>query len=484
MDVEQFLDQPTLGFFIDGEFVIPPNRQELTLISPVTNQPWKSLSSANTSDAEQAIASAEKAYPLWKNTPPPTRGKYLQRIGNLIEEYAMDFTKIMATEMGKPITQGKGEVSYASGYFYWYAGEAERIYGVTVPSQFEGKKLMILYEPVGVCATITPWNFPLAIPARKIAAALAAGCTVINKPSPETPVTMLLFAHICKMAELPPGVVNVIPGPEKEIGETLLHSSSVRKLSFTGSTKVGKYLYRQSAETLKKLTLELGGHAPLIVFDDADIDKAVSGTILSKFRNNGQTCVCPNRIFVQEGIYVAFVEKLIDEIKKLRLGDPFDPKSELSAVLHPASIEKVNRHIQDAIDKGAKAELMGKEPYEPVVLSHVTPEMVIFNEETFGPVVPLIRFKGDEEGIAMANASEFGLSSYVFTENLKRANRVIDALEYGIIGLNDGLPSTYQASFGGVKSSGFGREGGPTGIKEYLVEKFVSVSTHFSKDLE
>lgn len=475
MDMEQFLDQPTLGFFVDGQFVSPAGHPECELLSPTTNQPWKAIIPANAHNTEQAIEAAKKAYESWKMTPAPLRGDFLRKIGDLMLQYEDDFAQLMAKEMGKPITQGKGEVAYAAKYFHWYAGEAERIYGMTIPSQFKGKKLMIIHEPVGVCAAITPWNFPLAIPARKLAPALAAGCPVINKPSPETPVIMLLFAHICQMAELPPGTVNIIPGPEQEIGETLLNSPTVRKLSFTGSTSVGRYLYHHSAKTLKKLTLELGGHAPALIFDDADLDKAIEGTIQAKFRNNGQTCTSPNRILVQESIHETFVKKLIDAIGTLRLGDPLDPKSDLSTVLHPSSIEKVNRHVQDALDKGAKVELMGKTPHEPTVLSHITPDMVIFYEETFGPVVPISTFDTDEEGIAMANHSEFGLASYVFTESYHRINRVIEALEYGIVSINDGQPSTYQASFGGIKSSGFGREGGPKGIEEYLVEKFISI---------
>ena len=474
MDVEQFLDQPILGSFINGTFQVSGKRKE-ELVSPVTGKPWKTLLPASSEEAQQAIKAAESALPLWKKTPALVRANYLRNIGDLVTEYGDEFARLMAMEMGKPITQGKGEVTYAAGYFYWYAGEAERVYGLTIPSQFKEKRLMILYEPMGVCAAITPWNFPLAIPVRKIAAALAAGCTVVNKPSPESPITMLLFAHICHMAALPPGVINIIPGPEKEIGEALLDSPVVRKLSFTGSTEVGRYLYARSANTVKKLTMELGGHAPALVFDDADLNKAVMGIIHAKFRNNGQTCICPNRILVQKGIHDAFIKKFVEEVKKLKLGDPLDLESELSAILHPASVKKVTGHIQEALAKGAKAELRGKRPCDPAVLSGITSNMVLFHEETFGPVAPIVKFTSDEEGVALANKCEYGLASYIFTENLSRANRVIDALEYGIIGLNDGLPSSYQASFGGTKNSGFGREGGPTGIYEYLQEKFVSI---------
>jgi succinate-semialdehyde dehydrogenase/glutarate-semialdehyde dehydrogenase len=475
MDVEQFLDQPRLGFYIDGSFCSDPDRPEKQLISPLSNTAWKSLLPATYEDALNAILAAQKSFDSWKRTSSSIRAKYLRKLGDLINEHADQFAKLMATEMGKPITQGKSEAAYSAGYFYWFAGEAERIYGLTIPSQFNNKKLLISYEPVGVCAAITPWNFPLAMAARKIAAALAAGCTIINKPSTESPATMLLFAQLCQMAELPPGVVNIIPGSEEEIGKALLESNIVRKISFTGSTAVGKLLYKKSAATLKKLTLELGGHAPLIVCDDADIKEAAEQTILGKFRNNGQTCVCPNRIYVQETIYEAFAATLIEEISKLKLGDPFDENTDLTTILHPASSEKVIKQIEDALQKGAIAEhIGGRESYHPCILFDVTEDMLIYREETFGPLAALIKFKTDEEAVALANDSEFGLSSYVFTKNLDRAAKIVDALEYGIVGLNDGMPSTYQASFGGVKHSGFGREGGPTALREYLVEKFVS----------
>ncbi len=474
MDVEQFLDQPTLGFFLNGAFFHEEHHKTEPLFSPCTNAHWKTLIQATSKDAENAIHAAHTAFSQWKNTPAPKRAHYLRKIGDYLLEYQETFAKIFAMEMGKPISQGKAEVVYSAGYFHWFCGEAERIYGQTIPSQFSDKELLIQYEPVGVCALITPWNFPLAMAARKIAAALAAGCTVINKPSAESPVSMLLFAQICQMAELPAGVVNILPGPEVEIGSTLMNSPLVRKVSFTGSTEVGKLLYRQSAETLKKLTLELGGNAPLIVFDDANFENAVKGAVASKFRNNGQTCVCPNRIFVQESIYSKFLTAFVETVKQLKLGDPLDPQSEMSTILHSSVQEKVVQQIEDAIEKGAFPSLQGTTLYEPCVLSNVTQEMRVYQEETFGPIAPLISFKTEDEAITMANNTPYGLASYLFTENLSRAKRVADQLEFGIIGINDPIPSTYQASFGGIHQSGFGREGGPTGIKEYLVEKYIS----------
>ena len=474
MDVTQFLDQPVIGYFVGGRFSSLDHAPAIDLISPYTVKKWKSYIPANEQDTHKAIEAAKEALPSWKATPSPERARILRKIGDLLLANSDTFADLMAHEMGKPITQGKGEVSYTAGYFHWFAGEAERIYGMTIPSQFPNKELMIQYEPVGVCAAITPWNFPIAMAGRKIAAALAAGCTMINKPSSESPISMLLLAHLCQRAQLPDGVLNIIPGPEETIGKVLLASPVVRKISFTGSTEVGKYLYRESADTLKKLTMELGGHAPLLVFEDADIDAAVAGTIASKFRNNGQTCVCPNRIFVQKKIYREYLDKLKQEAAKLKVGDPLDPGSDLSPILHPSADAKVVKQVADAQEKGAKTLLQGERPCDPCILADVTSDMLIYREETFGPVAAVIPFETEEEGIAMANDTPFGLASYFFSRDLSRCKRVASALQYGIVGVNDPIPSTYQASFGGVKYSGFGREGGPTAIKEYLTEKYIS----------
>jgi succinate-semialdehyde dehydrogenase / glutarate-semialdehyde dehydrogenase len=474
MDVIQFLDQPTIGFFANGQFSSTNRSEACELVSACNHSTWKRWIPADARDTELAIDSAQTAFKVWKRTPSPERARYLRKIGDLILEYKQVFAEVMAHEMGKPVSQGLGEASYAAGYFHWFAGEAERIYGMTIPSQFPNKELKILYEPIGVAAAITPWNFPLAMAARKIAAALAAGCTILNKPSSESPITMLLFAQLCQMAHLPPGVVSIIPGASDEIGNALLQSPIVRKISFTGSTEVGMHLYRKSAGTLKKLTMELGGHAPLIVFKDADVEKAVEGAIAGKFRNNGQTCVCPNRMFIERAIYPQFIEKMVQGTSKLIVGDPLDPDSDLSPILHPSAEKKTARHIKDAIQKGANAELKGSHPYNPCVLSGVNETMDIYREETFGPVAALIPFDTEKEAITRANDTPFGLAAYLYTENLSRASRVANALEYGIIGINDPIPSTYQASFGGIKYSGFGREGGPSGIREYLAEKYLS----------
>lgn len=461
---------------IGGVDVRAKGRGLVEYISPLTGLAWKKYYLSGEQEAEYAISIAQETYTQWSQVPPPERARYLRKVADILKEHRDLFAEVMAMEMGKPLREGRGEVDYTAAYFSWFAGEAERIYGLSIPSQFPNKNLKIIYEPVGVCAVITPWNFPIAMAARKIAPALAAGCTVVAKPSSETPLSMLLLAHACHQAGIPPGAINVVIGPEKEIGHAFLSSSVIRKLSFTGSTAVGKYLYRESAETLKKLSLELGGHAPLLVFDDADIDKAVAGTLVAKFRNTGQTCVCANRILVQEKIYDAYMERFLVEVKKLKVGNPRDEDTNISVVLHPDSQKKVKEHVKDALDKGAKGLLLSDDTYRPQVISGVTPAMKIFREETFGPVAAVTKFASFEEGISLANASEYGLASYVFTETMKTANAAVSKLEYGIIGVNDGLPSTAQASFGGVKNSGIGREGGPTGLREYLVEKYVSIA--------
>jgi succinate-semialdehyde dehydrogenase/glutarate-semialdehyde dehydrogenase len=476
VNLEAFLDGDKHGSFVNGETLLKVGRLSYEYVSPYTQKVWKRVYPVGLAETEMAIGIAQGAYSLWRAVPSPVRARYLRRIAELMLENRELLARVMAMEMGKPVTEGVGEVEYAAGFFSWFAGEAERIYGLSIPSQYSNKSLKYVYEPVGVCGIITPWNFPLAMPARKIAPALAAGCSVVIKPSPETPFSLLLLAQICKMAELPKGVLNVLIGHESEVGEVLLSSPVIRKISFTGSTEVGKYLYRKSADTMKKLTLELGGHAPVLVFDDADLEVAVAETIKAKFRNTGQTCVSANRILVQRGIYERFMARFVDEVRKLKVGDPLDAGTQVSTILNPQSVEKISVQLQDAKDKGAKVVLEGGNPYDPCIISQVTPAMLIFRQETFGPVAPVVCFDTVEEGIALANASEFGLAAYVFTTSMKTANRVVGQLEYGIIGVNDGHPSTPQAPFGGVKMSGIGREGGPTGLYEYMTEKYVSIA--------
>lgn len=425
----------------------------------------------------KAIQLAEKTFLDWRSVPAPQRAKLLRQAGDLMLERKELLAKSMTKEMGKTMTEAGREVDYAAGYFSWFAGEAERIYGLTIPPSVPNKELLISYDPIGVCGLITPWNFPLAIPTRKVAAALAAGCTVVAKPASETVETFKLLAQLCLDAGIPAGAVNVVSGSEQEIGKTLLESPIIRKLSFTGSTEVGKYLYQQAGKTLKKLTLELGGLAPLIVFDDAPIDATVKDVINAKIRNNAQSCVAPNRLLVQESIYEAFVEKLTAEVAKLKVGDPFDSQTDLSIKLHPASVEKSLNQIQEALEKGARQTFRSTVLPSFAVLRDVTPAMLIFQEETFGPVFAVATFKQFDEAIKIANNTPFGLAAYLFTTNLERTFKAVRQLEYGIIGVNDPIPSAPQASFGGMKHSGFGREGGPNGIDEYLVEKYISLKT-------
>ncbi len=424
---------------------------------------------------EKAIDCAERSFEGWKQTPPQEKSRILRKIGDLIIGNRLELAKIMTAEMGKTRKDGLAEAAYSAGFFHWFAGEAERIYQRQLSSPDREKTLHFLKTPVGVSGLITPWNFPLAMPARKVAAALAAGCPLVLKPAMECPKSALFTAFACQEAGIPPGVVNVVLGDEKEIGKALLESPKIKKISFTGSTAVGKYLYEHSAPTLKKLSLELGGHAPVIIFDDADIDLAAAQTVIAKFRNNGQSCVAANRIFVHEAIYDVFAKKFVDAVKKLQVGDPHDPETDLTNVLHPSVLDKVPKQIEDALKNGAKALLKGKNPYDPAVLTDVDSQMLVCREETFGPVAPLIRFSSDDDAYRMANDTPYGLASYLFTQSLERAYRAMDTLQFGIIGINDGLPSSPSLSFGGIKNSGLGREGGPEGIDEYLVEKCVSL---------
>ncbi|MEX1013522.1 MAG: NAD-dependent succinate-semialdehyde dehydrogenase [Waddliaceae bacterium] len=470
MDLNQFFDQPVLASFINGKCQLTSDNPREPLISQVKKTAWREIIPATKNDVENAITSAACGWSVSAQM----RSLVLQKIAHMLLEHQSLFAKIMAHEMGKTILEGEGEIQYSADYFNWFAGEAKRVYGTIIPSQFSNKRLSIQYEPIGVCGMITPWNFPVAMGARKVAAALAAGCTVVVKPSTETPISMLLLAHIAKLCGVPDGVFNVIVGDPKEIGEAFLRSPLVKKISFTGSTEVGKRLYRESAETMKRLTLELGGHAPLLVFEDADLDHALQQSIQAKFRNNGQTCICPNRFLIHHSLYPSFVQKFKDAVSKLKIGSPLDPENDLSNILHPTAAEKVERHLKDAKEKGAEVFHFGKQPYHPAVVCGVTPDMLLWREETFGPVASITSCSSHEEMIALANDTLYGLAAYLFTQDITRAQQAAEALDYGIIGINDGLPSTHQASFGGRKQSGFGREGGPTGIYEYLQEKYIS----------
>jgi succinate-semialdehyde dehydrogenase/glutarate-semialdehyde dehydrogenase len=405
----------------------------------------------------------------------------MKRWYDLVLQHAADLAKLMTAEQGKPLAESKGEIAYAASFIEWFAEEAKRLYGDVIPGHQADKRILVLRQPVGVVAAITPWNFPAAMITRKVAPALAAGCTAVVKPAIQTPYSALALAELAHRAGIPAGVLNIVTGPAREIGGVLTGDARVRKLSFTGSTEIGKLLMAQCSKTMKKMSLELGGNAPFIVFDDADLDAAVAGAIASKYRNTGQTCVCANRFLVQDGVYEAFAKKLVAAVQKLRVGDGLAGETEQGPLIDAAAIKKVEEHVADATSKGAKVATGGKRHalggtfFEPTVLTGVTPAMAVAREETFGPVAPLFSFGTEQEAIAMANDTEFGLASYLYTRDLARSWRVSEALEYGIVGLNTGLISTEVAPFGGVKESGTGREGSKYGILDYTELKYVCV---------
>jgi succinate-semialdehyde dehydrogenase/glutarate-semialdehyde dehydrogenase len=430
---------------------------------------------------ERAVAAAHAALPGWAAKTAKERAVVLRRWHDLILLNAADLAKLMTAEQGKPLAESKGEIAYAASFVEWFAEEAKRVYGDVIPGHQADKRILVLRQPVGVVAAITPWNFPAAMITRKVAPALAAGCTAVCKPATQTPYSALALAELAARAGLPAGVLNVVTGPAREVGAVLTGDARVRKLSFTGSTEIGKLLMAQCARTMKKVSLELGGNAPFIVFDDADLDAAVAGAIASKYRNTGQTCVCANRLLVQEGVYERFTAKLVAAVVKLRVGDGLAGETEQGPLIDEAALKKVEEHIADATGKGAKVATGGRRHalggtfYEPTVLTGVTPAMMVAREETFGPVAPLFSFRTEEEAIAMANDTEFGLAAYLYTRDLARSWRVSEALEYGIVGLNTGLISTEVAPFGGVKESGIGREGSKYGILDYTEIKYVCV---------
>lgn len=472
--MQAFFDREVLGSFINNEFVASKKTRPTVLYSSVTKDPWKKMHLATAKEISQAIKSAQKAFLHLKKTTAYQRAEVLMHVADKLQELKDPIARIITTEMGKTFKEAKGEVDYATSYFRWYAGEAIRVFGYMVPSSVPEKEIRVYHEPVGICAFITAWNFPLAIPARKIAAAIAAGCPVIIKPSPETPCNMLLLAAIFQKIGVEKGVFSVLVGDEKMIGKKLLEENTIRKISFTGSTRVGQILYAACAPTIKKATMELGGQAPALVFDDADLEKTTDEILKAKFRTNGQTCVAANRILVQKKIYSQFVDLILKKIKKLKVGNPFVKEVEISNVLHPLSVARVQQHVKDAKAKGARVLLQGKTPANPCILEGCKDNMLVFQEETFGPIVAIGSFVKDEEAITRANNTPFGLAAYMFSRSPDRIKKVAAALEFGVVGVNDGLPNTPQAPFGGVKHSGFGREGGPHAIYEYLTEKLVS----------
>jgi succinate-semialdehyde dehydrogenase/glutarate-semialdehyde dehydrogenase len=430
-------------------------------------------------DAAKAIDAAEIAFTKWRLVTAEHRSQILRRWFQLVLEHQEDLALLMTSEQGKPLAEARGEIAYAASYIDWFADEARRIYGTQIPSPWQDKNIIVTKEPIGVCAAITPWNFPSAMITRKVAPALAAGCTVIVKPAMQTPLSALALVELAVRAGVPPGVFSVITGDAKEIGGALTASTKVRKLSFTGSTEVGRILAGQCAPTLKRMSLELGGNAPFIVFDDADLDAAVEGAMSSKYRNSGQTCVCVNRLLVQDGIYDVFAAKLAEAVAKLKVGDGLSEGVMQGPLIDEMALNKVEELVADVTNLGGRVVAGGRRHrlggtfYEPTILADVTPEMRVSREEIFGPVAPLFRFKSEADAIRMANATEFGLAAYFFTRDAGRVWRVSSALEYGMVGANTGVISTAVAPFGGVKQSGMGREGSLYGIEEYVETKYL-----------
>ena len=457
---------------IDGDWI---ERADMQVINPATGKVMGTMPDMTAEETERAILVAETAMRDWRTRTHAARADLLMRWHDLVLEHTEDLAQILTAEQGKPLAESRGEVAYGASFIRWFAEEARRIDGAIIPSPVPGKKILAMKEPVGVCAIITPWNFPIAMITRKVAPGLAAGCTMVIKPSDFTPYSALALAVLAERAGIPKGVLNVLTGRPEEIGKTLTASPVVRKLSFTGSTRVGALLAEQCAPTLKKLSLELGGNAPFIVFDDADLEAAVEGAMLSKFRNGGQTCVCANRILVQAGIHDAFVAALSERVDALKVGPGDAEGSDIGPMINAAAIKKITSHVEDALSKGARRSTAARElaaQYaDPMVLTDATSAMQLASEETFGPVAPIFRFDTEDEAIAFANGTPYGLAAYFYTRDLARAFRVGEALEFGIVALNTGVVSHAESPFGGVKASGLGREGAREGIEEYLETK-------------
>ena len=478
------LDNPGLlrtQALINGDWV--GGAATFAVTDPATGRELAQVPNLGRAEAQEAIAAAANALNAWRSKPAKERAAVLVRWQQLLVKHADDLARLMTAEQGKPLAEARGEVVYGASFLDWFAEEGKRVYGETIPTTDPTKRYLVLKQAVGVCAAITPWNFPLAMITRKVAPALAAGCTVIIKPAEATPLTALAAAELAQQAGMPAGVLNVLTADSAqsiEVGKLLCDSDVVRHLSFTGSTEVGRILMKQCAPTIKKLSLELGGNAPFIVFDDADLDSAVEGALASKYRNAGQTCVCANRIYVQAGVYDAFLEKLAARVAMLKTGNGFEAGINVGPLIDDAALQKVEAHVADAIALGAKLLAGGKRLpteagnfFEPTLLADATPQMLCSREETFGPVAPVFKFQTEAEAIQLANATEFGLASYFYSRDIGRIFRVGEALEYGMVGVNTGLISTAEVPFGGVKQSGLGREGARQGIEDYVEVKYL-----------
>src|SRR5215469_5370635 len=465
--------------YIGGRWCDADSGATLKVNNPATGEILGTVPMMTANETRRAIEAAKAAFIDWGRKPAKERSVLLRRWHDLIMSNVDDLGALMTAEQGKPLAEAKGEVAYAASFIEWFGEEAKRVYGDTIPSPWNDRRLVVVKQPIGVCAAMTPWNFPAAMITRKAGPALASGCTMVAKPASATPYSALALAVLAERAGIPAGVFNVLTGSSKAIGGELTSNPDVRKVTFTGSTEVGRILMKQSADTIKKLSLELGGNAPFVVFDDADLDAAVEGAIASKYRNAGQTCVCANRLIIQSGVYDAFAEKLVAAVKKLKVGNGLEPDVDQGPLIDNAAVEKVEEHIQDAVSQGARVLLGGKRHalgqtfFEPTVLTNVTPKMKIAREETFGPLAPLFRFETDEEAVQLANDTEFGLASYFYSRDIGRIWRAAEGLDSGIVGINTGLVSNEVAPFGGVKQSGLGREGSRYGLEEFVEIKYL-----------
>lgn len=468
--------------FINGKWIQAASKKTFSVTNPFNGETIGQVPDCGAAETKQAILAANQAFQRFRNITAKERSALLLAWAKLIDENKEDLARLMTLEQGKPIAESRGEIDYANSFVTWFAEEARRVYGDVISANKPDQRLLVLKQPIGVCAAITPWNFPAAMITRKISPALAVGCTVVVKPAEDTPLTALALAVLAEKAGFPPGVINIITGDAEAIGSEMTSNPIVRKVSFTGSTAVGRLLMAQSAPTIKKLSLELGGNAPFIVFDDADLDAAVKGVIASKFRNTGQTCVSANRIFVQANVAEAFEKKLVAEVKKLQVGDGLDENNQQGPLINADALAKVKEHVADATKKGATIALGGKPHalgglfFEPTVISGATSEMLFCREETFGPVAPVFRFNTETDVIEMANHTEYGLASYFYSKDISRIWHVAEQLEYGMVGVNTGLISSEVAPFGGIKESGIGREGSKYGIDDYLEMKYVCMS--------
>lgn len=483
VELKEVTAGPVDRILIDGQWGAAADGREMEVRNPATDALITTVPRCSATDAERAIDAAARAFGEWRARPAAERAAILRRFYDAMMRDQDRLARLMTEEQGKPLAEARGEIAYAAGFVEWSAEEAKRVYGETIPATSANKRILVLRQPVGVAAIITPWNFPAAMITRKIAPALAAGCTVVVKPASATPLTALALGELALGAGVPDGVINIVTGSGGALGEALVEDPRVRAVSFTGSTEVGRELMRRAARNVAKVELELGGHAPFIVFDDADADAAVAGAVASKFRNAGQTCICANRIYVQSGIYERFAERLDVAVSQLRVGDGLAPGVEIGPLIDDRAVSKVEEHLADAIAKGARVRVGGRRLtpenladrfFAPTTIEGVRPGMRINEEETFGPVAPLIRFDTEAEAVKLANDTDFGLAAYFYTRDASRLIRVAEALEYGIIGVNDALPSTPQAPFGGMKGSGLGREGGKYGLDLFLETKYVS----------